>query len=110
MTVDSPSTARTAASSSPRSSWADRLRRALAGSLLVIVVVYAPMAIEYTARFYSADAPRLWDHTLQGLAGGEFEGGPASVTAVQNEAYRQERIWMSIHTTMGGTALFLGIW
>lgn len=85
-------------------------RRLLSGLLVALVVVYAPMAVEFSARFYSDDAPRLWDHTLESVTGSEFEGGPTSASTLQTEAYRQERLWITIHTTMAGVALFLGVW
>lgn len=98
-----------AADPAPRS-WAVVARRALSGLLLALVVVYAPMAVEFSARFYSDDAPRLWDHALSAVAGSEFEGGPVSASTLQTEAYRQERVWITMHTTTAGLALLLGIW
>lgn len=92
----------------PRRSWTGR--RGLTLLMVAMVVVYAPMAMEYTLHLWTSDAPRLWDHTLRATADAEFQEGPRSVTAVQAVGYHQERVWLTLHTTTGGLALLLGIW
>jgi hypothetical protein len=84
-------------------------RRVPALLLLALVVVYAPMGMEYTLHFWTPHAPQLWNHTLDRAGGRNFEQGPGSIAVVQAAGYHATRVWLSLHTTMAGTALLLGI-
>ncbi|MFE4002080.1 DUF2306 domain-containing protein [Nocardioides sp. YIM B13467] len=75
----------------------------------VVVLLYAPMALEFTARLFTDDAPRLWDHTFAGVVGERQALGPGSIHEVQHENYGQHRTVLLAHTTVGALAISLSV-
>lgn len=77
------------------------------GAVTALAVVYGPLAIEYTWRFFNPDAPQLWDHTLSAVVDREEAFGPGSIHAEQETRYAENRSTLLFHTTTGGLAIVL---
>lgn len=76
-------------------------------AITAIAVVYGPMAIEYTWRFFHPDAPQLWDHAFSAVVDREEAFGPGSIHAEQETQYAENRSTLLFHTTTGGVAILL---
>lgn len=86
----------------------DRLARMGWIAVACWVVLYAPMALEYMARFF-VSGPQLWDHVYSGVAGSDQALGAGSIHAVQDQHYRQNAAVMVMHTTLGSLAILLAV-
>ncbi|HSX65909.1 DUF2306 domain-containing protein [Nocardioides sp.] len=75
------------------------------GLIGLIVVLYAPMAIEYMWRFFDADAPELWNHAYAGVVGDAQAYGDGSVYVTRHAEYAEHRGVLLLHTTTGGLAI-----
>lgn len=89
-----------------RSRWG---RASVAGWVAVtaLAVVYGPMAVEYTWRFFDPDAPGLWDRTFAAVVDHDEAYGPGSIHTVSEAEYADNRLTMLFHTTTGGIAIVL---
>lgn len=86
-----------------------RVRTGMWIGVAVLCVVYGPMAIEYTLRFFSPHAPALWDTTFASVVGDRIVYGEGSVHRDQHDAYENSLGWLLVHTIGGGLAILLGI-
>ncbi|GAB2975114.1 DUF2306 domain-containing protein [Nocardioides montaniterrae] len=86
----------------------DRLARIGWIAVACWVVLYAPMALEYMARFFGP-GPQLWDHVYSGIAGSGQALGAGSIHAVQDQHYRQHAAVMVMHTTLGALAILVAV-
>lgn len=86
-----------------------RTKAALGGWIAVtaLAVLYGPMAIEYTWRFFDPDAPGLWDRTFAAVVDHDTAYGPGSIHEVSGAEYADNRLTMLFHTTTGGVAIIL---
>lgn len=75
------------------------------GLIGLVVVIYAPMAIEYMWRFFDSDAPGLWNHAYAGVVGDTQAYGDGSVHSDQHSVYAEHRGVLLVHTTTGGLAI-----
>lgn len=78
-------------------------------AIAVVVLLYAPLALEFTARLFTDDAPQLWDHTFAGVVGERQALGPGSIHEVQHESYMQHRMVLLAHTAVGAIAISLSV-
>lgn len=76
--------------------------------IAAIVLLYAPMAIEYTARLFGG-GPELWNHVFAQAVGDEHALGAGSIHAEQQGVYNAHRWVLLLHTTLGGTAIALAV-
>lgn len=76
-------------------------------AIATLAVVYAPMAVEYMWRFFTPDAPALWDHTMSTVVDHDEVYGAGSIHSEQTEAYEANRLVLLFHTTTGGIAILL---
>lgn len=74
-----------------------------------IVLLYAPMAAEYTARLFTDDAPQLWDHTYAGVVGERQVYGVGSIHVVEGDNYLRYRTVLLVHTVIGAIAISLAV-
>ncbi|MES2908019.1 MAG: DUF2306 domain-containing protein [Pseudomonadota bacterium] len=75
--------------------------------LVLICLIYAPMAIEYFGHYLSADAPRLWVHLFSWATSDAHVFGPGSVELKQRQVYAASASQMLIHTVGGGLVILL---
>lgn len=73
-----------------------------------VVLLYAPMAAEYTARLFGG-GPQLWDHTYSGIVSEKQAMGPGSIRAVQDANYADYRWVLLVHTLLGAIAITLAV-
>ena len=76
---------------------------------LIVVLGYAPLAINYTWPLFSPGAPRLQDQLNTFINGRQYALGEGSVEAVRHEDYARHRVMLLIHTTLGAAALILAM-
>lgn len=76
-------------------------------AIAALAVLYGPMAIEYTWRFFDPDAPGLWDRTFATVVDQETAYGAGSIHEVSSDEYADNRLTMLFHTTTGGVAIVL---
>lgn len=86
----------------------DRLARIGWIAVALWVLLYAPMALEYMARFFF-DGPQLWDHVYSGVVGHQQAMDAGSIHAEQSERYQQNAAVMVMHTTLGAVAILLAV-
>ncbi|MBB3036510.1 DUF2306 domain-containing protein [Hoyosella altamirensis] len=86
-----------------------QVRTAMWIGLALLCVVYGPMAIEYMLRFFTPNAPSLWDTTFSSVVGDEIVYGEGSIHLDQQAAYENSLGWLLVHTIGGGLAILLGI-
>jgi uncharacterized membrane protein YozB (DUF420 family) len=77
-------------------------------AIATIVLLYAPMAFEFTARFFGG-GPRLWDHAFGAAVGNDRALGPGSIHFDQHAVYTEHRVVLLVHTTLGATAIALAV-
>lgn len=85
-----------------------RLATAAWIAVATIVLVYAPMAFEFTARLFGG-GPELWDHTFSAAVGSGHALGPGSIHHEQQAVYADHRWVMLVHTTLGSLAIALAV-
>lgn len=85
-----------------------RLATAAWFAIATIVLLYAPMAFEFTARLFGG-GPELWDHTFAAAVGSEHALGAGSIHHEQQEVYEAHRWVMLMHTTLGSVAIALAV-
>lgn len=73
-----------------------------------IVLLYAPMAMEYTARLFGG-GPQLWDHTYSGIVSESQAMGAGSIHDVQDGNYARYRWILLTHTVIGAIAITLSV-
>jgi uncharacterized membrane protein YozB (DUF420 family) len=73
-----------------------------------IVLLYVPMAAEYTARLFGG-GPELWDHAYAATVGDSHALGPGSIHAVQAERYQEHRVVLLLHTLLASVAITLAV-
>ncbi|HVK29739.1 MAG TPA: DUF2306 domain-containing protein [Nocardioides sp.] len=76
-------------------------------AIAALAVVYGPMAVEYTWRFFDPGAPRLWDRTFAAVVDHDEVYGAGSIHTVSGDEYADNRLTMLFHTTTGGIAIVL---
>lgn len=77
------------------------------GAITALAVLYGPMAVEFTWRFFDPGAPGLWDRTFAAVVDHSEAYGPDSIHAVSGDEYADNRLTMLFHTTTGGIAIVL---
>lgn len=77
------------------------------GAITALALIYGPMAVEFTWRFFDPDAPGLWDRTFAAVVDHGEAYGPGSIHAVSGDEYADNRLTMLLHTTTGGIAILL---
>lgn len=85
-----------------------RLATAAWIAIATVVLVYAPMAFEYTARLFGG-GPELWDHTFSAAVGSEHALGAGSIHHEQQHVYTEYRWVLLTHTTLGAVAIALAV-
>ena len=76
---------------------------------LIVVIGYAPLAINYTWPLFSPGTPRLQDQLNTLINGRTYALGEGSVEAVRHDDYIRHRVMLLIHTTLGAIALILAM-
>ncbi|MDO7869140.1 DUF2306 domain-containing protein [Nocardioides jiangxiensis] len=76
--------------------------------IATVVLVYAPMAFEYTARLFGG-GPELWDHTFSATVGSAHALGSGSIHHEQQQVYSTHRWVLLAHTTLGSVAIALAV-
>lgn len=76
---------------------------------LVVVLGYAPLAINYTWPLFAPGAPRLQDQLNTVINGRTYALGEGSVESVRHDDYIRHRVMLLIHTTLGAVALILAM-
>lgn len=76
-------------------------------AITALAVLYGPMAVEFTWRFFDPGAPGLWDHTFAAVVDHDEAYGPGSIHTVSGGEYADNRLTMLFHTTTGGIAIVL---
>jgi uncharacterized membrane protein len=77
-------------------------------AIATVVLLYAPMAFEFTARLFGG-GPQLWDTTFAAAVGSERALGPGSIHHEQHAVYSEHRWIMLTHTTLGALAIALAV-
>jgi uncharacterized membrane protein YozB (DUF420 family) len=85
-------------------------RLATVGWLLVAttVLLYAPMAAEFMARFFGG-GPQLWDHAFTTVVGRDRALGPGSIHFEQHDVYERYRWVLLTHTSLAAIAIVLAV-
>lgn len=86
----------------------DRLARLGWIATAVIVLLYAPMAAEYTARLFGF-GPKLWDHTYAAVTSEAMATGAGSIHDVEGANYLRHRNVLLLHTVLGAVAIALSV-
>lgn len=86
----------------------NRLARLAWVAIALLVLLYAPMAIEYTARLFGG-GPELWNHVFAQAVGDDHALRAGSIHAEQQAVYGANRWVLLVHTTLGGTAIALAV-
>ncbi|TCJ22065.1 DUF2306 domain-containing protein [Nocardioides jejuensis] len=76
--------------------------------IATVVLVYAPMAFEYTARLFGG-GPELWDHTFSAAVGSDHALGAGSIHHEQQGVYSAHRWVLLMHTSLGSIAIALAV-
>ena len=76
--------------------------------IATVVLVYAPMAFEYTARLFGG-GPELWDHTFSAAVGSDHALGAGSIHHEQQGVYSAHRWVLLTHTSLGSIAIALAV-
>lgn len=76
--------------------------------IATVVLVYAPMAFEYTARLFGG-GPELWDRTFSAAVGNDHALGAGSIHHEQQGVYAEYRWVLLTHTTLGAVAIALAV-
>lgn len=76
--------------------------------IATVVLAYAPMAFEYTARLFGG-GPELWDHTFSAAVGSDHALGAGSIHHEQQGVYAEYRWVLLTHTTLGAVAIALAV-
>lgn len=83
------------------------LRRATFWSLMVMAILYMPLAVNYMWFTFSSE-PSNWQDSLTAVInGGDYAYREGSVRDVREVDYTNYRWVMLVHTVLGGLALFL---
>lgn len=75
--------------------------------IMLISIIYGPMAVEYFVHYFTPDAPKLWLHLFTWVAGERHTMGQGSVELEQHTVYMSTRVSMLFHSVSGGTAIVL---
>ncbi|GGO87758.1 hypothetical protein GCM10011584_13150 [Nocardioides phosphati] len=73
-----------------------------------IVLLYVPMAAEYTARLFGG-GPELWDHAYAATVGERHALGAGSIHEVQAQNYQHHRVVLLLHTLLASVAITLSV-
>ena len=73
-----------------------------------IVLLYVPMAAEYTARLFGG-GPELWDHAYAATVGDSHALGAGSIHEVQAARYQHHRVVLLLHTLLAAVAITLSV-
>lgn len=76
---------------------------------VIVVLFYAPLAINYTWPLFAPNTPRLQDGLNTLINGPTYAVGAGSVESVRHTDYSQHRVVLLIHTTLGALALILAM-
>lgn len=76
-------------------------------AIVLISLIYAPMAIEYFAHYLSSDAPQLWNSLFAWVTSDEHVRGLGSAEYEQYQVYGASLPQMLIHTVFGGFAILI---
>jgi hypothetical protein len=76
---------------------------------VIVVLFYAPLAINYTWPLFFPSTPRLQDGLNTLINGPAYAVGTGSVESVRHGDYSQHRVVLLIHTTLGALALILAM-
>jgi uncharacterized membrane protein YozB (DUF420 family) len=85
-----------------------RLATAAWITISTVVLLYAPMAFEYTARLFGG-GPELWNHTFSAAIGSEHALGTGSIHHEQQDVYAEYRWVLLTHTTLAAVAVALAV-
>ncbi|MFE5286009.1 DUF2306 domain-containing protein [Nocardia sp. NPDC056611] len=77
--------------------------------VVVVVMAYSPLAIEYMWHYFATSAPQLWQHVLVATVGERQASGMGSVAASQSQVYRRSRTAMLVHTMAGGLSILVAL-
>ncbi len=77
-------------------------------AIATVVLAYAPMAFEYTARLFGG-GPELWDHAFSATVGSTHALGAGSIHHEQQEVYSAHRWVLLAHTSLGSVAIALAV-
>ncbi|RJS45008.1 DUF2306 domain-containing protein [Nocardioides cavernaquae] len=72
------------------------------------VLLYAPMAAEFMARFFGG-GPQLWDHAFTAVVGSDRATGPGSIHFEQHDVYERYRWVLLTHTALAAIAISLAV-
>jgi uncharacterized membrane protein YozB (DUF420 family) len=72
------------------------------------VLLYAPMAAEFMARFFGG-GPQLWDHAFTSVVGSDRAVGPGSIHFEQHDVYERYRWVLLTHTALAAIAISLAV-
>ncbi|RLZ10021.1 DUF2306 domain-containing protein [Acinetobacter sp. 2JN-4] len=86
-----------------------RINKILYFLLLIFVVIYAPMSMEYFAKFFYSDSPRLWDNFFVWFVGEQHALGVGSAEIEQAIPYTKSRVPMLFHSIFGGLSILIAI-
>ncbi|MBC9228812.1 DUF2306 domain-containing protein [bacterium SPL81] len=87
-----------------------RINKILYFLLLLFVVIYAPMSMEYFAKYFYPNSPRLWDHFFVWFVGEQHALGIGSTEIEQAIPYMQSRVPMLFHAFFGGLSILIAIY
>lgn len=76
--------------------------------IATVVLAYAPMAFEYTARLFGG-GPELWNQTFSATTGSDHALGAGSIHHEQQDVYAEHRWVLLVHTTLGAVAIALAV-
>lgn len=88
---------------------APSVRRAGRVVLMVIAVLYAPLAMSYMWFAFVADAPQWQQAITAAINGGEYTSGPGSISSIRRVDYLDNTWVLLLHTVLGGLALTLAV-
>jgi uncharacterized membrane protein YozB (DUF420 family) len=77
-------------------------------AIATIVLLYAPMAAEFMARFFGG-GPQLWDHAFSTVVGSDRALGPGSIHFEQHDVYERYRWVLLTHTALAAIAISLAV-
>ena len=75
-----------------------------------VMTLYGVLVAEYTLKYFTPSAPRLWDTFSAWISSRSWSSGTGSVAAYRNLDYLHNRVWMLLHTVGGALCVLLGPW
>lgn len=75
-----------------------------------VMTLYGVLVAEYTLKYFTPSAPRLWDTFSAWISSWSWSSGKGSVSAYRNLDYLHNRGWMLLHTVGGALCVLLGPW